>query len=387
MLDSQPSRIAFLGGVGAALVSAQSTAKGAVSMEMVNQRPYDWATPLDELNGALYTPNQTFFIRSHMGPPPTIDLPAWRLQVGGLVQKPLRLSLPDLKKMTRVEVPALLQCAGNGRFLYGDAFPTASHPAGAQWRYGGVGNAKWAGVRVRDVLHAAGLQPQARFATNFGLDNPLLPTTPKLIRGIEIEKLLDEDTILAYEMNGQPLGYYHGAPVRLIVGGWAGDHWVKWITSMTLTDTITNQFWTAVGYRYPDKLGKPGAGVSPALEHPVTALNVKSIIMAPLAGAALTTGRVTTITGAAWSGDGAYARRVDISTDAGKTWKAADLGASPGKYSWRLFSLRFTPKQAGPLSIMARATDSEGATQPSVSPWNPGGYLWNGIHTVTVEVG
>lgn len=387
MLFSKLSRAGFLGSAASALLVAKASAGGTSLMTVVNERPYDWATPLDELNGSLYTPNQLFFIRSHMGPPPSINVPAWRLTLDGLVEKPLKLSLADLKKMPKVEVPAVLQCAGNGRFLYGDAFPAASHPAGAQWQYGGVGNAKWAGVRVRDLLHAARLKPQARFATNFGLDNPLLRTTPKFIRGIELEKLLDEDTILAYEMNGESLGYYHGAPVRLIVGGWAGDHWVKWFSSMTITDAITPAFWTSVGYRYPDKLGKPGVGVKPTLEHPVTALNVKSLITAPNGGAKLVKGQPVVVSGVAWSGDGAYATRVDVSTDGAKTWMPAVLGASPGKYAWRFFTHRFVPKRSGPLSIMARATDNRGATQSKTSAWNPGGYLWNGIHTVSVEVG
>ncbi|GAC1359759.1 MAG: molybdopterin-dependent oxidoreductase [Vulcanimicrobiaceae bacterium] len=383
---SKFSRIGFLGGAATAFLAAKAAASGGPVMEMVNERPYDWATPLDELNGSLYTPNRIFFIRSHMGPPGSLHLLSWHLSVDGLVEKPLHLSLADLKKMPRVEVPALLQCSGNGRYLYGEAYAAVSHPAGAQWKYGGVGNAKWAGVRVRDILNAARLKPGAKFATNSGLDNPLLPTTPKFVRGIEIEKLLDEDTILAYELNGEPLGYYHGAPARLVVGGWAADHWVKWLSSMTITDTITKNFWTSVAYRYPNTLGKPGVGVKADLEHPVTALNVKSIITGPIEGAKLAKGQTITISGVAWSGDGAYAARVDISTDGGKTWRPADLGPSPGKFSWRMFTHRFTPETSGSLSILARATDTKGAVQPRVSPWNPSGYLWNAIHTVTVEV-
>jgi DMSO/TMAO reductase YedYZ molybdopterin-dependent catalytic subunit len=160
--------------------------------------------------------------------------------------------------MERVEVPAVLQCSGNGRFFFGTAFPTASHPAGAQWLYGSVGLARWGGVRVRDLLDRAGVKAFARYSNNYGLDNPVLPTTPKFVRGIEIEKLLDPDTILAYEMNGEPLSYYHGYPVRLMVPGWAADHSVKWITNMTIAAEITTNFWTSTGYRYPKVLRRTG---------------------------------------------------------------------------------------------------------------------------------
>ena len=378
--------LAGLGGtLGAAMFPLSARAATAPLMDVIVERPYDWGTPLDEF-GELYTPNRVFFIRSHMGPPPSIDAKAWRLVVDGLVRRPLRLSIADLRTMERVEVPAVLQCSGNGRFFYGTAYPTASHPAGAQWRFGGVGNARWAGVRVRDVLKRAGLQPGARYSNNFGLDNPLLPTTPKFIRGIELEKLLDPDTILAYEMNGEPLPYYHGYPVRLLVPGWNADHSVKWLAHMTIAREITTNFWTAVGYRYPNKLDAPGAGVKPQDEHPVTALNVKSLITSPLEGTHLRGATPATVRGVAWSGDGAQVRRVEVSVDGGRSWRDAELGESPGRYSWRTFSHRWTPA-AGAATILARATDDRGAVQPRVSPWNPGGYLWNAIQSVRVEVG
>jgi DMSO/TMAO reductase YedYZ molybdopterin-dependent catalytic subunit len=380
-------RTSFIAGLGAGLFAASTHANAAtMTMEMINQRPYDWSTPVDEISKSLYTPNEIFFIRSHMGPPARIDMQTWRLTVDGLVDRPLRLTLDDLKRFPKHEVPAVLQCSGNGRWYFGEAYADVSHPAGAQWRMGGVGNARWAGARVRDVLAKAGLKPGARYSTNFGLDNPLLPTTPKFIRGIELEKLLDDDTLLAYEMNGSPLPYYHGYPVRLFVPGWAGDHSVKWLTSMTIVDALTDDFWTAVGYRYPNKIGAPGKAVPPASEHPLTALNVKSIITTPADRGTLRAGRNVVVSGFAWSGDGAYVTRVDVSFDGGRTWQPGTLGESPGKFSWRTFSATFTPRSAGTLSIMARVRDNRGAVQTQVPPWNPGGYMWNGIQKVSVEV-
>ena len=378
--------LAALGGVAAAAaIPAHALAAGSDRMLVVNSRPYDWSTPLDELAPTLFTPNRTFFIRSHMGPPPSIDVHAWRLVVDGLVEQPLHLSLDELRAMEKVEVPAVLQCSGNGRYFYGEAFASASHPAGAQWTYGGVGNARWGGVRVRDILSRARLRPSARYATNSGLDNPLLPTTPKFVRGIELEKLFDPDTIFAYEMNGEPLPYEHGYPVRLIVPGWAGDHCVKWFTRMTIAQTLTTAFWTSVGYRYPNRLGQPGKGVPPHDEHPVTALNVKSLVTAPLSTTPLRAGTPANVRGVAWSGDGAQVTRVEVSVDDGRTWRDAELGTSPGRYSWRTFTHRWTPSP-GTAHILARAYDDRGAVQPRVSPWNPGGYLWNAVQRVDVEV-
>lgn len=377
----------FLAGSAAASIVAAARAAGAEPLlDVVNERPYDWGTPLDELAGNQNTPNRVFFIRSHMGPPNTIDSKAFKLSVGGLVTKPMELTMADLKKMEKVDVPAVLQCSGNSRWFYGVAYAKVSHPAGAQWKFGGVGNARWSGVRVRDILNKAGIKPRATFATNFGSDVPVLPTTPKFIRGIELEKLMDPDTILAYEMNGETLPYYHGYPLRLIVPGWAADHSVKWITSMTLTDTLTNNFWTAVGYRYPNHLGPPGVGVKPENEHPVTAINVKSIVTSPTTDSKVTSGTSVSVAGFAWSGDGAYVTRVEVSTDGGRSWRDAVLGPNVGKFAWRTFAFPWTPNASGTASVLARAHDSRGAMQPRISAWNPGGYLWNAVQRVYVVV-
>jgi DMSO/TMAO reductase YedYZ molybdopterin-dependent catalytic subunit len=375
----------FIGGLAAGLVLARLDLS-AETMRVVNHRPYDWATLLSELGKSFYTPNEIFFIRSHMGPPPSIDMHSWHLSINGLVEHPLNLALDDIKKFPKHEVPVVLECSGNGRWYFGEAYPKVSHPAGAQWRFGGTGNARWTGARVRDVFAKAGVKPNAHYSTNFGLDNPILAQTPKFTRGIELEKLMDEDTILAYEMNGTPLPYYHGYPLRLVVPGWAADHSVKWITNMTLTDTLTNNFWTAVAYRYPNKLGPPGVSLPPTAEHPITALNVRSIITSPNEGASIRTGTPLVVSGFAFSGGGAYATRVDLSFDRGRTWHSARLDQNVGKYSWRTFTSTFTPSAPGKLTIMARATDSFGAVQPRIPPWNQGGYLWNGIQEVSLKV-
>jgi sulfite oxidase len=378
-------RSEFIGGAAAGVLMMRLQGI-ADTMRVVNHRPYDWATLVSDLGRSFYTPNEIFFIRSHMGPPASIDMSAWRLSINGLVDHPLKLTLDDLKRFPQHEVPVVLECSGNGRWYYGVAYPKASHPAGAQWRMGGTGNGRWTGVRVRDVLAKAGVKPGARYSTNFGLDPPVLPQTPKFTRGIELDKLLDEDTILAYEMNGTTLPYYHGYPLRLIVPGWAADHSVKWITNMTLTDTLTTNVWTASAYRYPNTLGPPGALIPANEEHPITALDVKSIITSPVDGASVRANSRVPVSGFAFSGGGAYAARVDLSFDGGRTWHPATLGENVGKYSWRKFTSSFTPSTPGNVTVMARAADSAGSVQPLISPWNQGGYLWNGIQKVSLNV-
>jgi sulfite oxidase len=379
------NRAGFIGSAVAATISTRATA-GAATMRAIVSRPYDWSTPADELGRALFTPNNVFFIRSHMGPPPSINVHSWRLTIDGLVDRRLSLTLDDLKRFPKHEVPAVLQCSGDGRYFYGESYPNVSHPAGAQWSIGGVGNARWAGARVRDVLTKAGIKRNARYSTNFGLDNPLLAKTPKFTRGIELDKLMDENTLLAYEMNGTTLPYYHGYPVRLLVPGWEADHSVKWLMNMTLTSVITNNFWTAVAYRYPNKPGPPGVLIKATEMHPVTAMNVKSLILSLEEGSKVHLASRVVVSGFAWSGGGAYATRVDISIDGARTWHPARLGDLIGNFSWRPYTFAFTPTATGQVVVMARAQDSLGAVQPDVPPWNPGGYIWNGIHKVTLEV-
>ena len=339
----------------------------------MNGYPLDAETPL-ELLGDYLTPNSLFFVRSHWIPRMP-DRKTWKLTVDGAVAHPLQLTLADLKKMPRAEATCVLQCAGNGRGLQNPPMP------GVQWKYGAVGNARWSGVRLRDVLARAGVAASAKHVHLFGSDDPP-GKVPPFHRSIELEKAMS-DCILAFEMNGAPLPKEHGAPMRLVVPGWAGDHWMKWLVKMSLSDKPQTGFYMDTAYRWPNKPGAPGVAFKPEEMSPLTEMAVKSnITHAPHAARV---GQTYDIRGFAFSGAPDIAR-VDISTDHGATWKRATLDTRHSPHAWRLWSYRWTPKRASRATIVARATDVRGAVQPQTTIWNQSGYLYNGWHSVNVEV-
>ena len=338
-----------------------------------SSRPADIEMPLDGF-GEWITPVDRFFIRCHTYFPERANLSDWRLKVDGIVNQPLTLSMDDLKKLPRVELVGVLECAGNGRSFY------QPRVAGTQWAFGSVGNGRWAGVRFRDVLQKAGLKESVKEILLDGSDSPL-GTMPKFQRTVPVQKALDPDTLLAYEMNGQPLPHEHGFPLRLIVPGWAGDSWVKWLRHIEVLDHEFEGFWMKTAYRHPVRHVEPGAAVDPSELVPVSDLNVKSVIATP--GSWVPPGRVR-ISGAAWS-NGSPVTKVDVSMDAGKTWKPAKLGKDRSRYAWRLWELDWQAP-AGKHTLIARATNAAGQMQPLSQEWNPSGYLWNVAQPVEVEV-
>ena len=221
-------------------------------------RAEDLEMPLEGFLESYITPVERFFVRSHHYVP-TVDAAAWRLGVEGKVGKPLSLTMDELKKLPRVETVSVLECAGNGRGLYEPSM------AGLQWTYGSVGNARWAGVRLADVLKRAGVQPGAIEIICDGADVPV-GKQPDFQRGIPIAKAMDPNTMLAYEMNGEALTKDHGFPLRLVVPGWAGDCWVKWLTRIEVRDTEFDGFFMKTAYRHPGKGVAPGSAVDPARE-------------------------------------------------------------------------------------------------------------------------
>lgn len=330
-------------------------------------------TPLDALTTYL-TPNDLFFVRSHWIPMYP-GLKSWSLAVDGEVSRPLELRLPDLKAMPRTTVTCVLQCAGNGRSLHRPAV------AGVQWTYGAVGNARWTGVRVKDVLDRAGLKAGARHLHAVGSDKPP-QNVPPFHRSLELEKVL-EDGVLAFEMNGQPLPQPHGAPLRLIVPGWAGDHWMKWVVRLSPQAEPQKGFYMDTAYRWPLRPGEPGVALKPDEMKPVTELLVKSNFTDAPRSARV--GAPVTLRGIAFSGAPDIAQ-VDVSDDGGETWKSAALDPQHDPYAWRLWSFRFEPKAPGKVTLLARATDSRNAVQPKEAVWNQSGYLYNGWHAASIEV-
>ena len=339
----------------------------------MNGYPLDAETPLDLLTTYL-TPNDLFFVRHHWNPT-FPDASTWRLTVDGEVERPLALSLSDLKAMPRASATCVLQCAGNGRSLHRPIVP------GVQWKYGAVGNAKWTGVRVRDVLEKAGLKAGARHLHTFGTDKPP-EKVPPFHRSVELDKIR-EDGVIAFEMNGEPLPQAHGGPARLVVPGWAGDHWMKWLDRISPQAAPQTGFYMDTAYRYPKTPGEPGVAFKPDEMTPVTELFVKSNITESPAAARV--GKAATIRGFAFSGAPDVAK-VEVTDDGGATWSPATLGKDHDPHAWRLWSFAYTPKNSGRVTLHARATDSRGSVQPKNAVWNQSGYLYNGWHSVEVEV-
>lgn len=351
-------------------------ALGKAKLIVRSMRPPDFETPVALLDSFI-TPVEHFYVRSHVPLPPQADASTWKLTIDGEVQTPLNLSVDDLKRMPAETVTVTVECAGNGRAFFEPPV------AGVQWRKGAVGTARWKGVRMAELLKRAGIRDTGRFVTMNGNDRPP-GKMPDFVRQVPIDKALDPGTIVAYEMNGQPIPHAHGFPLRAIIPGWEGAYAVKWLTHLQVLDKTFDGFWVASGYRYPIKRVAPGASVAPSDLAPLTGLAVKSLITTPLEGAKLPLGPVT-VAGFAWAGERDIVK-VDVSVDHGNTWQPAKLVGEQARFAWRRFEHSFSPARAESYLIMSRATDSEGAVQPAVAHWNPSGYLWNAYDRVTVEI-
>lgn len=342
-------------------------------------RPFDAETPVREFTSRL-TPNHRFFVRSHFGPPSS-DLIAeahWKLQVGGYVDRPRSFTLKDLQRMEPVTITAVVQCSGNGRANFQPKVP------GVQWDRGAVGNAEWTGVRLNDLLRQCGVQPRGKHVQFQGADRPVVASVPLFIRSIPVAKALHPDTILAYEMNGQPLPLLHGAPLRVITPGWMAESCIKWLTDIVLREEEAHGYYMQTAYRVPSRPAEPGASSQSGTTVPVEEMPVKSLIAAPVGGETVAKGPVM-IRGVAWSGE-APVVKVEVSSDEGNTWEAARLIGEAIPYGWRQWQYMWHPRTIGAATIVCRATDARGAVQPATSPWNPSGFLWNGWDRVTMIV-
>jgi sulfite oxidase len=388
------SRRAWLGavlkGVGAGLLlgsgpstvgggqSAESRpASGPLTVRVTN--PLNAETPVREFVSWL-TPNERLFVRSHFGPPraEAVHPDAWQLTVKGLVKEPLSVGLKELRQFEEVTLAAVLQCSGNGRAHHRPKAP------GVQWERGAVGNARWTGVRLRDLLQRAGVKLQGLHVQMQGADRPVLATVPLFTRSIPIAKALHPDTLLAYEMNGRALPLLHGAPLRVITPGWMAESCMKWLTEITVRADESPGYYMQQAYRIPETAIHPTSGLPGSVMAPVERMLVKSLIAAPAEGDTVKPGPVT-IRGVAWAGEAAVAK-VEVSCDGGRTWEMARLVGEEQPYAWRQWQFLWNARGLGPAAILCRATDSRGEQQPEKSPWNPGGFLWSGWDRLTVTV-
>jgi len=399
------SRRQFLGGAGAAtlaLASAPALAdtmiklplpggpderpittafpeKGALILQRT--RPPMLETPFDVFDQSVFTPNDRFFVRWHWAVIPTeVNVDTFRLAVHGHVNQTLSLSLNDILAFPQVELVAVNQCSGNSRGYFQPRVP------GGEWSHGAMGNARWTGVRLKDVLDRAGVKAgtvQVRFT---GMDEPVVAEAPDFMKSLAIDHARDGEVMLAYAMNGEQLPLLNGFPLRLIVPGWYSTYWVKMLNDIEVLDQPDTNYWMKTAYTIPDT---PHASIKPGetgfKSVPISRMVPRSFMTNIKAGDTLRASAPTLARGIAFGGD-AGVSRVDFSSDGGKSWQPAQLGKDEGKYSFRQWQISFTPPAAGGQVLMARCTSSSGETQPDMPNWNPAGFMRNVIEQTAIVV-
>lgn len=347
---------------------------------VLSPRPPLLETPIKYYK-ELITPNEALFVRWHLSGIPTyIDMNEFRLRVNGNVENPLELTVQDLiTQFEPVEYVAVIQCAGNGRSYVNPPTP------GAQWKYGAMGNIKWTGVRLKDILNRAGVRKGSVDVIFNGLDVPPMPSTPDVVKSIHIDELFD-DIIVAYKMNDKPIPMLNGFPLRLIVPGWYASMWIKALSDITVTDREFDGFWVKSAYRIPDnpcRCVEPYQ--TPEKTKPIHRMRTYSIIVDPVGDKVVRVGEKVSIMGVAFSG-GYSINRVLVSIDGGKSWTEAKLGKDLGRYSWIQWFYEFRPQKKGQYEVRVIAINSIGETQPVKGLWNPSGYEWNEIQTRRITV-
>lgn len=338
-----------------------------------SQEPANLEFPFASLDSFL-VPNDLFYVRNHFAQP-LVEARSWRLEVTGAVRNPFSLDYDALRRLPRVSRPVLLECAGNGRSFLEPKTP------GVQWELGAVGTASWTGVPLSELLRRAGVRNEGLEVIFEGIDAGEVAQAPERVhfaRSVPLEKAR-RDVLLAYEMNGKELPPAHGFPVRAIVPGWFGVSSVKWLRRIVVTDRPFRGYFQSVDYTY----WVPRNGISEL--QPLTELQVKAQIARPTAGQRLPAGRPTRIFGAAWTGESDVSR-VEVSTDAGRTWHRARFTTEPRRFAWRFWEYEWTPTP-GSHALLARARDAAGRLQPAERDRGRRNYMISHSLPVAVTAG
>jgi DMSO/TMAO reductase YedYZ molybdopterin-dependent catalytic subunit len=365
--------------------------KGKKGLVYLNDRPINAETPPHLLDDD-FTPGEYLFIRNNGQPPKeslTVDnINSWSFEIiadkGTTTKKQhIKLTIGDLKAKYKTYTYALqIECGGNGRSEYN---PPAK---GNQWTTGAVGCPKWTGVRLKDVLEDMGLTQHAVYIGYKGADKHLSGDDKKKVisRGVPIDKALEPETLIAWEMNGEPIPYQNGAPLRLVAGGWPASVSGKWLKELYIRDTIHDgKKMTGQSYRVPRNPVAPGTKVPNEDMVVIESMPVKSIVTFPKTGENREAGKPFEIRGKAWAGD-LKVKEVFVSIDFGQTWKKADLSAPVNRLAWQKWSTTVELPIHGYYEVWARAVDENGKSQPMVLPgWNPRGYLNNSCHRIAVQ--
>ena len=347
-----------------------------------SDRPPLLETPRDGFTTAI-TPNNEFFVRWHSPRIPThTEIQDYRISINGLVDNPLYISLENLKNdYEQVEITAVLQCGGNSRSAF------VPQTSGIQWGSGAMGCAKWKGVRLKDILHNAGLSKDAHWINFTGYDTPAFNKAPDLIRELELHEIKD-DIIIAYEMNGEDLPYLNGYPVRLVIPGAYSDSWIKMLKNINVTKEYKPLYFMDTAYRIPDNECECETQDNLVSKtKPITTMNIKSLIGYPTSNTLINLNSKVVAKGVAFdSGHGI--KDVLISVNGGRTWESANLEEELSPHAFRAFKFAFIPKNKGKITIMAKAINRLGEEQPFAKDikWNHGGYKYNGIDSVTIKV-
>jgi DMSO/TMAO reductase YedYZ molybdopterin-dependent catalytic subunit len=356
------------------------------NLVLLGDKPLVAETPEHLLDDET-TPTSKFYIRNNgQIPEATKEPDTWKLVVDGEVNKKLELTLGELKtKFKPVTRRMVLECGGNGRSFF------TPQARGNQWTNGGAGCAEWTGVRVADVLKAAGLKPSAVFSGHYGADPHLSGDAKKdaLSRGVPIKKLMDDNNLIVWAMNGKPLELIHGFPLRLVIAGWPGSVSSKWLTRIWVRDKVHDgQGMGGTSYRVAIKSIVPGGKADPANFKDLESMPVRSIVTNPANGTKLASGTTELkLRGAAWAGDHTV-KAVDLSTNFGASWQRAELGQPKNRYDWQRWTATLKLPRDGYYEVWSRATDSRGMMQPHIAgDWNPQGYGGNPMHRIAILVG
>jgi len=355
-----------------------------VGLKIHNSRPINLETYAHFLDDDV-TPYKHLFIRNNGVMPDSIDIATWRLEISGeSVKRPYSFSMNELKKLfNEVSYQLVIECGGNGRAEYQ---PSAK---GNQWGIGAVGCPKWTGIRLRDILEYCGIKEDAEYIGFYGLDKHLSGNEKRntISRGCPIDKALQDETILAYEMNGEVMPFAHGYPMRLVVPGYPGSVSGKWLKKIKIRNRVHDgEKMNGYAYRVPCNPVEPGTHVEKKDMCIIEEMPAKSLISSPQSNIKIKVNEGLAISGHAWSGNG-YVKRVDISTDFGVTWHNTNLQKGVNIYAWQRFEYTLKIQKKGYYEVWARATDNMDKMQPVVLPgWNPKGYLNNACHRIVVTV-
>lgn len=375
------SSIGEAAAAAASLATASLPGKSA-KLRRLTHRPPNYETPLEFFREVI-TPNDAFFVRYHHAVIPQVEAADYRLEVTGAAATQSRtFTLDELRKdFPAAEITAVCQCSGNRRGLFEPPVP------GLQWGHGAMGNARWRGVRLADLLARVGPKSTAVEVSFDAADAAPLEGTPDFVKSLPIAKALHPDTLLAYEMNGEPLPQANGFPLRLVVPGWTATYWIKHVDRIAVLEAPEKSWWMTTAYRMPRALF-PLVERFPSQEAgeraPVTEIAVNSLVTSMSSEGVLQAGR-DPLSGIAWDA-GHGIDRVEISFDRGASWRRCALGDDHGRYSFRTWSTDWPALTPGRHELWARAANRAGQVQVEQPIPNAAGYQHNAYHRVVVEV-